>query len=58
MNSISIQPVNERAALKRFVAWLVTFLILTAGFQRVKEIIEYILLKLYEFIIQRNAINI
>jgi hypothetical protein len=35
--------------------WLISFLILIVGFRYIKEIIEVVLVKLYEIFIQHNA---
>jgi hypothetical protein len=41
-----------------FAGWLITGLLVITGFQRIKEIIAFVLLKLYEFFIQKNALSL
>lgn len=53
-----LQPYNSKMGLAGFVAWLTTLFVMVMGFRRLKEVIEYLLMKLYEIFIQRNVINI
>jgi hypothetical protein len=39
-------------------AWIITLLIFITGFQRLKDIVAFVLMKWYEFFIQRNAISL
>ena len=48
----------ENLRIGAFVAWLITILLAAAGFQRIKEIVAFILTKLYEFLIQKNAVKL
>ena len=41
-----------------FAVWLITILLVITGFQRIKEIVAFVLMKLYEFFIQRTAISL
>ena len=41
-----------------FAAWVITILLVATGFQRIKEVIAFVLMKLYEFFIQKNAVKL
>jgi hypothetical protein len=57
-SSTTIQPYNETMRFGELAAWMVTILLLATGFQRIKDVVAYVMLKLYEFFIQRNAVKI
>ncbi|HWC53905.1 MAG TPA: hypothetical protein VG676_10005 [Chitinophagaceae bacterium] len=57
-SSTTIQPYNETMRFGALAAWMVTILLLATGFQRIKDVVAYVMLKLYEFFIQRNAVKI
>jgi hypothetical protein len=39
-----------------FVIWVATILLVAFGFQYVKDLLSFVLMKLYEFFIQHNSI--
>jgi hypothetical protein len=41
-----------------FAAWFVTAILVLSGFQLLKDLFAFILMKLYEFFIQRNALEL
>ena len=55
MSSIEFVDLSRLAA---FAAWMITAMLVVTGFQRIKEIVAFILLKLYEFFIQKNAMSL
>ncbi|OQY95553.1 MAG: hypothetical protein B6D37_05115 [Sphingobacteriales bacterium UTBCD1] len=54
----NISRFNERSKLAAWAAWLVTLFLAVTGFQRIREVIVYVMMKVYEFFIQRNTVNI
>jgi hypothetical protein len=50
-SSTTIQPYNETMRFGALAAWMVTILLLATGFQRIKDVVAYVMLKLYEFFI-------
>ena len=55
MNEMNIK--SPTGSIYEIVAWLISGLVLLFGYNYIKEIIEYVLLKLYEFFIQRKSFN-
>lgn len=53
-----IHQYSEKAKFSAWAAWLITLLLLITGFQRIKEVVAYVLMKLYEFFVKRNAVKI
>ncbi|MBS1919353.1 MAG: hypothetical protein JST17_03770 [Bacteroidetes bacterium] len=54
----TIQSYHETIQHGAIAVWLMTMLLFATGFQRIKEIIAFLLMKLYELFIQRNALKI
>jgi hypothetical protein len=59
MNTFSAATMYaDNLKLGAWAAWLVTVLLLVAGIQRIKKTVLFILMKLYEFFIQRNVLKL
>ena len=55
---ISATEFADVSKVGAFAAWLITVLFIATGFQRIKEVIAFVLMKLYEFFIQKNAVKL
>ncbi len=59
MNTITMAHLYaDKIKFTAFAAWLIAVLLVIAGLNRLKEIIAWVLIKLYEFFIQRNAMKL
>lgn len=58
IDNIITQPYSEEMPFGVLAVWFATILLLATGFHRIREKIEYVLMKLYEFFIQRNALKL
>ena len=57
-NLVSATEISNHLRVGAFAAWLVTVLLAVAGIQRIKEIIAFVLMKLYEFFIQQYSVKL
>jgi hypothetical protein len=48
----------EKMGSGAFAAWMVTALLLALGWNYIKQIIAFVLMKLYEFFIRENAMKL
>jgi hypothetical protein len=59
MNTITMAHLYaDKVKFTAFAVWLITVMLVIAGLSRLKEIIAWVLIKLYEFFIQRNAMKL
>jgi hypothetical protein len=59
MNTITMAHLYaDKIKFTAFAVWLITALLVIAGLNRLKEILAWLLIKMYEFFIQRNALKL
>lgn len=53
-----ITPAMDLSDIKQFMTWLAVLLIFVVGFRHAREVMAFVLDKLYQFFIQNNPGNV
>jgi hypothetical protein len=55
---VSVSPAVDMSDYRQYAVWLIAVILVAFGFRHAKDIIAFVLDKLYEFFIQNNPANI